>query len=386
MACLTESELQGYLEETGATPLRQSVEIHMVACADCRAAFDRVVATHQRVNAWFAELASPADNMPLDVNSAFLNLTHRIQAPAPLAAEDHLSRLLAPDAEIPWYRSIYENIRDLIHAEKLPPLELTSKPVAVKDIWGQGTNPRAIASSVIFQGALVAILMLVGTNAKVQNAVTNMVLMAPPPPPKPVQAKPNQGGGGGSRSPLPPLKAELPKPAPKQFVPPLVTIEHPALTMDASLIAPPDAWAAPTGAIGNPLGSIGGGGGFGSGGGIGNGRGTGIGNGNGSGAGGGNGGGVYSVGNGTTAPQLILKIDPEYSEEARKAKYNGTVTLSIVVNLDGRAEEIKVVKSIGMGLDEKAVEAVQKWRFKPGMNKGQAVKTRAVVEVNFRLL
>ena len=87
-----------------------------------------------------------------------------------------------------------------------------------------------------------------------------MVLMAPPPPPKPMQPKPNQGGGGGSRSPLPPLKAQLPKPAPKQFVPPLVTIEHPALVMDASLIAPPDAWAAPTGAIGNPLGQIGGGG------------------------------------------------------------------------------------------------------------------------------
>ena len=80
-------------------------------------------------------------------------------------------------------------------------------------------------------------------------------------------------------SPLPPVKAELPKPAPKQFVPPLVTIEHPALVMDRlGLIAPPDAWAAPTGAIGNPLGQIGGGGGFGSGGGIGNGKGNGIGN------------------------------------------------------------------------------------------------------------
>ena len=201
-----------------------------------------------------------------------------------------------------------------------------------------------------------------------------------------MQAKPNQGGGGGSRSPLPPLKAQLPKPAPKQFVPPLVTIEHPQLVMDASLIAPPDAWAAPTGAIGNPLGQIGGGGGFGSGGGIGNGRGNGIGNGNGSGFGGGSGGGVYSVGNGTSAPQLISKVDPEYSEEARKAKYSGSVFLSIVVNTDGKAEDIKVVKSLGMGLDEKAMEAVQKWRFKPGMNKGTPVKVRAQVEVNFRLL
>jgi TonB family protein len=301
-------------------------------------------------------------------------------------AEDHLSRLLAPDTEIPWYKSIFENIQELIKPEKLPPLELTSTPVAVKDIWGEGTNPKRVGASVLIHGAIFALLILVGTNAKVQTALKNVVLIAPPPPVKPIEVKANQGGGGGSRSPLPPLKAQLPKPAPKQFVPPLVTIEHPALVMDASLIAPPDAWAAPTGAIGNPLGQIGGGGGFGSGGGIGNGRGNGIGNGNGSGYGNGSGGGVYSVGNGTTAPLLISKIDPEYSEEARKAKYSGNVMLSIVVNTDGKAEDIKVIKSLGMGLDEKAIEAVQKWRFKPGTNKGQPVKVRAQIEVNFRLL
>jgi TonB family protein len=301
-------------------------------------------------------------------------------------ADDHLSRLLAPDTEVPWYKSIVENIKEMIQPEKLPPLELTSKPVAVKDIWGQGTNPKALASSVLLQAAVVAVLFFLVTTPAIKKALTNTVLLAPTPPPKPVQPKPNQGGGGGSRSPLPALKAQLPKPAPKQFVPPLVTIEHPALVMDASLIAPPDAWAAPTGAIGNPLGQIGGGGGFGSGGGIGNGRGSGIGNGNGSGAGGGNGGGVYSVGNGTTPPSVLSKVDPEYSEEARKAKYSGSVMLSIVVNTDGKAEQIAVVKSLGMGLDEKAIEAVQKWRFKPGMNKGVPVKVRAQIEVNFRLL
>jgi TonB family protein len=374
MACLNESDLQGYLEESGPTPLRLMVENHMVSCARCRAAFDRAVATHQRVNVWMSELSSPAEDAPIDTRAALATVMARIASPVPssITADDHLARLLAPDTEIPWYKSIVQNLRDAIHPEKLPPLELTSKPVAVKDIWGQGTSVRALASSVLFQGALVAALMLLGTNEKVQKAITNVVLMAPTPPPKPVQPKPNQGGGGGSRSPLPALKAQLPKPAPKQFVPPLVTIEHPALVMDASLIAPPDAWAAPTGAIGNPLGQIGGGGGFGSGGGIGNGR--------------GNGGGVYSVGNGITPPSVLTKVDPEYSEEARKAKYSGSVMLSIVVNTDGKAEEIKVVKSLGMGLDEKAIEAVQKWRFVPGKNKGMPVKVRAQIEVNFRLL
>ncbi len=301
-----------------------------------------------------------------------------------LEADDHLARLLAPDTEIPWYKSIVENVKEMIQPEKLPPLELTSTPVAVKDIWGEGTNPKRVAASVIIHAGIFALLIAIGTNDKVQKAIKNVVLVAPPPPPKTV-VKEIRNAGGGQRSPLPALKAALPRPAPKAFTPPLVTIEHPVLTMDASLIAPPDAWAAPTGAIGNPLGSIGGGGGFGSGGGIGNGRGTGIGNGSGSGVGG-NGNGIYSVGNGTTPPSVLSKVDPEYSEEARKAKYSGSVMLSIVVNTDGKAEDIKVVKSLGMGLDEKAIEAVQKWRFTPGKNKGQPVKVRAQIEVNFRLL
>jgi TonB family protein len=170
------------------------------------------------------------------------------------------------------------------------------------------------------------------------------------------------------------------------FTPPLVAIEHPALAMDASLIAPPDAWAAPTGNIGNPLGVMGGLGGRGDHGGLGDGIGTGIGDDAGSGVGGKGDAGIFVVGNGTTAPTVITQVEPEYSEEARKAKYSGAVMLSIVVDTSGRAEDIKVVRSLGMGLDEKAVEAVQKWRFRPGTNKGVAVRVRAQILVNFRLL
>lgn len=95
--------------------------------------------------------------------------------------------------------------------------------------------------------------------------------------------------------------------------------------------------------------------------------------------------GVYSVGNGTSPPTIISKVDPQYSEEARAAKYGGTVMLAVVVNPEGKAEDIKVVKSLGMGLDEKAVEALQQWVFRPGMNQGVPVKVRAQIEVNFRL-
>ncbi len=78
-------------------------------------------------------------------------------------------------------------------------------------------------------------------------------------------------------------------------------------------------------------------------------------------------------------------MDPQYSEEARNAKYSGSVMLSIVVTSDGRAADIKVIKSAGMGLDEKAIEAVQQWRFRPGMNHGVPVNVKAQIEVNFRL-
>ncbi len=98
------------------------------------------------------------------------------------------------------------------------------------------------------------------------------------------------------------------------------------------------------------------------------------------------GGGVFKVGGGVSQPAVIFKVDPEYSEEARKAKYSGAVMLSIIVDTEGHARDIHVVKSLGMGLDEKAIEAVEKWKFKPGMKGGQAVNVRATIEVNFRLL
>jgi TonB family protein len=92
------------------------------------------------------------------------------------------------------------------------------------------------------------------------------------------------------------------------------------------------------------------------------------------------------VGNGVTAPALLLKVEPEYSESARKAKIAGTVLLFIVVNPDGRASNIRVVRSLEPSLDQKAVEAVSRWRFKPGAKDGMPVPVQATIEVNFRLL
>lgn len=87
-----------------------------------------------------------------------------------------------------------------------------------------------------------------------------------------------------------------------------------------------------------------------------------------------------------TAPQLLRKVEPEFSEEARKAKYSGVVILTIEVDATGHPRGFRVVQSPGLGLDQKAIEAVTKWLFRPGYQDGKPVVTTATVYVNFRLL
>jgi TonB family protein len=121
--------------------------------------------------------------------------------------------------------------------------------------------------------------------------------------------------------------------------------------------------------------------GSGSGGGVGSGEGPGFGPGH----GGGTGGGAFRVGGGVSAPKAIYSPDPEYSEEARKAKYQGTCVLWLVVGADGRPKDIKVQRTLGLGLDEKAIEAVKNWRFEPALKDGKPVAVQINVEVSFRL-
>ena len=94
---------------------------------------------------------------------------------------------------------------------------------------------------------------------------------------------------------------------------------------------------------------------------------------------------VYRVGNGVKAPKLIEKVEPEHTEEARDAGLEGTVILSVIVGPNDRAHSIKIERSLGMGLDEQAIDAVKQWRFEPAMKDSKAVAVAATIEVNFRL-
>ena len=86
-----------------------------------------------------------------------------------------------------------------------------------------------------------------------------------------------------------------------------------------------------------------------------------------------------------TAPTLIYRIDPEYSEEARKARFQGTVILETLVRKDGFVDLVHVVRSLGFGLDQNAIDAVKKWRFRPGMKNGAPVDVPMRIEVSFNL-
>jgi len=96
--------------------------------------------------------------------------------------------------------------------------------------------------------------------------------------------------------------------------------------------------------------------------------------------------GIFPAGrNGVTVPQVIYNPEPSFSDEARKAKVQGVVLLLLVVGKDGRPYDIRVGQSLGMGLDEKAIEAVGRWRFKPATLNGLPVATQIAVEVDFHL-
>jgi TonB family protein len=97
------------------------------------------------------------------------------------------------------------------------------------------------------------------------------------------------------------------------------------------------------------------------------------------------GGGVFKVGGGVSAPRAIYDPDPDYSEEARKAHYQGSVILYVIVDALGHPREVRVQRSLGMGLDEKAIAAVKTWRFQPAQKDGHPVPVEMTVEVNFHL-
>ena len=260
------------------------------------------------------------------------------------------------------------------------------------------TQPLTFVYSFLGHVLLVSLLVASGHfvithRQQIRQQVVNVITDVSPYILPPSKSQAGGGGGGGDRDKLAASKGALPRFSREQITPPAVVIrnDNPKLAVEPTVVVPPQIHLPQTGTLGDPLSAVlgppsngpgfGGGIGSGSGGGVGSGTGPGVG----PGSGGGIGGGVYHVGGGVSAPRPIFAPDPDYSEEARKAKYQGTVVLWVIVGPDGRPRDIRVYRSLGMGLDEKAIERIRTWRFEPARKDGIPVAVQVNIEVSFRL-
>jgi protein TonB len=233
--------------------------------------------------------------------------------------------------------------------------------------------------------AILLIAFLIGSHVQSATLKTPMQLTALVAPPPPVSLRMQaMGGGGGQPGVAPVSKGTPPKFAVQQLVPPKVPpIDQPKIAVEPAIDLQADlkmASAMPNiGMVNAPNVGIS----------MGNGYGNGLGSGNGSGmgpgSGGNTGGGLRQVGGGVSAPIEIYRVEPEFSEEARKAKLTGNVLVNLWVDRTGRVTHVSVLKGLGMGLDEKAMEAVKQFRFKPAMENGKPVPVEMNIDVNFQI-
>jgi len=291
-------------------------------------------------------------------------------------------------------------------APRLPGSGNVSPPKQPTDIlptlFGEGYGTYAVQSrnfytSILLHTVALALLLyvthqVVTHRAQIAQALGPVVEIGAYIP-MPASAKQvGGGGGGGDRDKLEASKGVPPKFSMQQITPPTVVIrnDNPKLAVEQTVMVPPQVkinQQGPIGSLTSVLSVPSNGTGYGSGvgesccGGVGNGNGRGVGPGDTAGIG----GGVFQVGGGVAPPRIKYQTEPEFSEEARKAKHQGTVVVRATVGQDGKIHDPHVVRSLGLGLDEKAIEAVNQWLFEPAIKDGRKVAVYVDIEVNFRL-
>jgi protein TonB len=282
------------------------------------------------------------------------------------------------------FSSLISSIRDVFFPVKLPPLVLESQPIPVVDRMAVKRDPISAIISTVINVAIVAfVLWFAAQKAGIipSNKPAIVVALDAPPPKAPPKLQ-TMGGGGGQKGPTPVSKGSIPPPSPVQLNPPKVRVDDAKLTPPVTVnldMKMADNHMPNFGAPNSPnVGTS-----------MGNGNGTGIGSGNGNGvgpgSGGGMGGGVHRIGGGVSPPVVLYAPEPEFSEEARKAKVAGNVLVYLQVDTQGRPTNVKVLRGIGLGLDQKAMEAVRQYKFKPAMENGKPVVVEMNVEVNFQI-
>lgn len=257
-----------------------------------------------------------------------------------------------------------------------------------------------VAASILFLGSLSFAVASEPTEPLKDPEPVRLVFLASPGPG-------GGGGGGGLKMKAPPPKAErkgrasISSPIPVRRLPPPLepkprVVEPPPTPIEAKVLPPVMAPVVTQPAedrdreglmakVEVPEPSAG----PGSGGGVGTGQGTGLGEGDGSGigdgSGGGTGGGPYRPGSGVAPPRLLREVRAEYSDQARRANLEGEVVLEIVVRRDGTVGDVRVLRGLGLDLNDRAIRAVRQWRFSPARLKGTPVDVVVEVAVEFRL-
>jgi periplasmic protein TonB len=321
--------------------------------------------------------------------------------PPQITAEKDMSALNKLVEQPSAYASLVAQLKGLYNDTLHPhQIEMTATPVEVEEIWSKPKSgvPRLLSVGAHIMIVVLALIPWATASKPPAVTATNVMLLQPAALVLnlPKTADDSGGGGGGGKHELtPPSLGKLPRPAEKQMVPPdpePPKNPDPTLVVEQTVVAPQLAQLPSLNLlnIGDPQGvpgppSAGPGNGFGIGTGTGHGVGSGNGAGVGPGEGGGYGGGVFRVGGGVSAPTIIKKVDPQYSEEARKARYQGTVVLEAIVQKDGSVQIVRVIRSLGFGLDEKAIEALRQWKFSPAKQNGVPVPVALNIEVNFNL-
>ena len=283
----------------------------------------------------------------------------------------------------PIWTELYENIRDIFFPPHLPPLELTSTPIPVPDRMAVKPNPWAFGISTAVNLSVLAVLLFLGLRSIIKVVTTPAVIVTPVDVTEFKAPKRDDmaGGGGGSPDKMEAIKGRIPPRAQPLEIPPKIVAPVPSIDVQRDIVIP-DNPTLPNFGMSNStnvkLGSLGNGSGMG----VGNGRGNGYGDG----YGGNIGGGLYHVGGGVSAPIALNSVEAEFSDEARRAKYQGICLISLIVDAQGNPQNPRVIRTLGMGLDEKALEAVRKYKFRPAMKDGKTpVPVMITVEVNFRL-
>jgi protein TonB len=305
-------------------------------------------------------------------------------APALLAAGSPV-RLSGELKEEGVFASLISGFRDAFFPEKLPPLVLESTPIFVPDRMATRMSRSSVAYSLGFYALLFLLLAwLIAHHVELTAPVKHQIVDTLDPIKVPVPpATQRIGGGGGAHDNAPVDKGHLPKLAQQQILPPKAppTIA-PKLVVEPSVVVQKDLKLADNTMpnLGMPSATLPGASlGNGSGGGLGSGNGNGIG----PGSGGNTGGGIEHIGGGVSKPVPLYTPEPEFSEEARKAKFSGSVQVYLIVDAQGNPTHVKVVRPIGMGLDEKAIECVRTYKFKPAMKNGQPVPVDMWIDVSF---